>query len=62
MRKIITLLITSFLLMNCEGEESAIQSYNGGQTYNISTLTELNYIYPNNPHFQPYNIKFNNYY
>lgn len=61
MRKILILIITSILLTNCEGMEH-IQTYNGEQNYNISTLTELNYTYPNNPHFQPYNIKFNNNY
>lgn len=61
MRKIFTLIIASILLLSCEGMEH-IKSYNGEQTYNISTLTELNYIYPNKPHFQPYNIKFNNNY
>lgn len=61
MRKILTLLITSILLLSCEGMEH-IQSYNGQQTYNISTITNLDYKYPNKPHYSPHNIKFNNNY
>lgn len=62
MRKILTLIFVSLLLMNCEGTENTIQSSNGAHSYNISTQTELNYTYPNKPHYTPYSIKFNNNY
>lgn len=62
MRNILTLIFVSLLLTNCEGSESTIQSYNGVHSYNISTQTELNFTYPNKPHYTPYSIKFNNNY
>lgn len=62
MRNILTLILVSLFLINCEGSEQTIQSYNGAHSYNISINTELNYTYPNKPHYEPYNIKFNNNY
>lgn len=62
MRNILTLILVSLLLTNCEGNESIIQSTNGVHHYNISINTELNYTYPNKPHYTPYSIKFNNNY
>lgn len=62
MRNILTLIFVSLLLTNCNESQKTIQSYNGANSYNISTNTELNYTYPNKPHYEPYNIKFNNNY
>lgn len=62
MRNILTLIILSLLLANCNESEQTIQSSNGAHSYNTSTQTELNYNYPNKPHYTPYNIKFNNNY
>lgn len=62
MKKVLTLIILSLLLANCNESESTIQSYNGVNNYHNSTNTELNYNYPNKPHYEPYKIKFNNHY